>query len=326
MNEKITVIIPVYNVEKYLRKCLNSVLTQTYTNLEVILVDDGSPDNCPAICDEYAAQDERVRVIHQMNAGVSAARNAGLDAATGDYVGFVDSDDWIEPDMYETLCRLATESNADMAYVDYVVDRVNVPSEREYSEKTVLLSKEETLRAIFAGVTLNGMVSLYIARRELFSGVRFALDITVAEDILVAVQLVLQANHVAYRSHLCYHYVMHGAAAHNSFKPSYWTCFAAYDLMEEQLTSKMPDLLDDFYAEYCVRKLINSTMTAFSQGKLDYSTYCLIRERLKKYCTKAVMARARARKKIMVCCFMAGYRPFKLFARAVMLLKLYEID
>ena len=89
----ISVIVPVYKVEPYLRRCVDSILAQTYQDLEVILVDDGSPDNCPEICDEYAAQDERIKVIHKANGGLSSARNAGLDAASGDWVSFIDSDD-----------------------------------------------------------------------------------------------------------------------------------------------------------------------------------------------------------------------------------------
>ena len=98
---KISVIVPVYKVEPYLRKCLDSIVNQTYRNLQIILVDDGSPDNCGKICDEYAARDRRIEVIHQENGGISAARNAGLNLADGDYIGWVDSDDWIEPEMYE---------------------------------------------------------------------------------------------------------------------------------------------------------------------------------------------------------------------------------
>lgn len=93
MKDLISIIVPVYKVEKYLRRCIQSIICQTYSNIEIILVDDGSPDRCPEICDEYASKDERIKVIHQENKGVSAARNAGLDAAKGEYVAFVDSDD-----------------------------------------------------------------------------------------------------------------------------------------------------------------------------------------------------------------------------------------
>lgn len=110
---KISVIIPVYNVEKYLRRCVDSILNQTYKNLEVILVDDGSPDGCPAICDEYANQEVRVRVVHKINGGLSSARNAGLEVVSGDFVTFVDSDDWIELDTYEYCIRLLEKHQAE---------------------------------------------------------------------------------------------------------------------------------------------------------------------------------------------------------------------
>ena len=99
----ISVIVPVYNVESYLARCVDSILTQTYQNLEVILVDDGSKDNSGVICDDYARRDSRVNVIHKENGGLSSARNAGIEAAGGEYLAFVDSDDWIEPDAYERL-------------------------------------------------------------------------------------------------------------------------------------------------------------------------------------------------------------------------------
>jgi len=112
---KISIIVPVYQVEKYLRRCLDSIVNQTYKNLEIILIDDGSKDNSPAICDEYAKKDDRIKVLHQKNQGSSVARNQGLDVAIGKYIGFVDSDDWIEPNMYEELSSTLINSNADIA-------------------------------------------------------------------------------------------------------------------------------------------------------------------------------------------------------------------
>lgn len=112
-------IVPVYNVEKYLRKCVESIKNQTYQNLEIILVDDGSPDNCGEICDELAKSDSRIRVIHKENGGLSDARNAGMDASTGDYIGFVDSDDFVDEDFYETLVDNLEKYNADISCCRY---------------------------------------------------------------------------------------------------------------------------------------------------------------------------------------------------------------
>lgn len=117
----VSIIIPVYKVEKELGRCVDSVLCQTLGDIEVILVDDGSPDDCPRICDDYALADSRVKVVHKQNGGLSDARNFGLAEATGDYIMFVDSDDSIELDACERLLRLATDSHADIVLGDWRV-------------------------------------------------------------------------------------------------------------------------------------------------------------------------------------------------------------
>ncbi|MCL1946745.1 MAG: glycosyltransferase [Chitinivibrionia bacterium] len=114
METKISVIIPVYNVERYLERCINSILSQTFTDFECILVDDGSPDSCPAICDEYAERDKRIKVIHQKNAGTAYARDAGIKSAKGEFLSFVDSDDWIENNALEVLYKKQQETDADI--------------------------------------------------------------------------------------------------------------------------------------------------------------------------------------------------------------------
>ena len=115
----ISVIVPIYKVEAYLRQCVDSVLAQTYTDLDIVLVDDGSPDNCPAICDAYARKDARVQVVHKPNGGLMSARQAGLRVAKGDYVGFVDGDDWIEPDMYARFAAAIDRYAPDMALCEF---------------------------------------------------------------------------------------------------------------------------------------------------------------------------------------------------------------
>ena len=123
--ELISVVVPIYNVEAYIRKSIESILNQTYRNLEIILVDDGATDNCPAICDEYAASDDRIKVIHKVNGGLSDARNAGVEAATGAYIGFVDSDDFLKPDMYEKLFNRLKETDADIVVCNYECVKVD---------------------------------------------------------------------------------------------------------------------------------------------------------------------------------------------------------
>ena len=135
---QISVIVPVYKTEQYLSACVDSILHQSYSDLEVILVDDGSPDNCPQICDDYVQRDERVRVIHQINAGVAAARNAGLDAACGEYITFVDSDDWIDVCTCEKAVFKAEEHAADLVMWPYIREFPN------RSAPKVIFSEEKT--------------------------------------------------------------------------------------------------------------------------------------------------------------------------------------
>ncbi|MDR2579367.1 MAG: glycosyltransferase, partial [Fibromonadaceae bacterium] len=120
--DKISIIIPVYNVEPYIRKCLDSVINQTYTNLEILLINDGSTDNSGSICDEYAEKDKRIKAFHQANKGLSSALNVGLENFTGDCLGFVDSDDWIEPDMFETLHNAIKAANVQISGGGYFKD------------------------------------------------------------------------------------------------------------------------------------------------------------------------------------------------------------
>ena len=115
MEELISIIVPIYKTEKYLDRCIKSIINQTYKNLEVILVDDGSPDRCGVICDKWAQKDKRIKVIHKENGGVSDSRNAGLDIANGEYIGFVDSDDYIHKDFIKILYNLCKENNSDIS-------------------------------------------------------------------------------------------------------------------------------------------------------------------------------------------------------------------
>ena len=122
-NPLVSIIVPIYNVEKYIHQCIESLLSQSLQNIEIILVDDGSPDNCPAICDVYALKDKRVKVIHKTNGGLSSARNAGIHLASGDYIGFVDSDDYVDSNMFEQMSKSAEDNNVDFVMCDYL--RVN---------------------------------------------------------------------------------------------------------------------------------------------------------------------------------------------------------
>lgn len=205
----ISVIVPVYNVADYLERCMQSVLGQTYQELEVILVDDGSTDASAAMCDGYARKDGRVKVVHKPNGGLSDARNAGLALATGAYVGYVDSDDWIEPDMYARMHQACVEHGAQVAACRYF---------SEYRDRTVSggdgsvvpLSRDALLRIYIGGhdryVIYNSVWSK-LFRRDLVRGMAFPKGRN-SEDIMYTTRAFCMAERAVYLDQCLYHYVL----------------------------------------------------------------------------------------------------------------------
>ena len=177
MSHRISVIVPIYKVEAFLNRCVDSILNQSYRNLEIILVDDGSPDNCGLICDEYARRDERIVVVHKKNGGLSSARNAGLDIATGEYIGFVDSDDYLAPDMYEKMYKALTESESDLCICGTsYVDEEGAPFHQEIP--STICNEILDQQGLFAKLQQQDYFYYVIAcaklyRAELFADIRF---------------------------------------------------------------------------------------------------------------------------------------------------------
>ena len=205
METLVSIIIPIYKVEKYLRQCIESVIAQTYINIEIILVDDGSPDNCGKICDEYAEKDSRIKVIHKKNEGLSVARNVGIDIANGAYLMFVDSDDWVEP----TFCERALET-AILHSVDCVAFGVNVIYEggsivnfNPISPR--FISTEESIGRLVDGRSPHNGVWNKIYKRSLFKTIRFPRDM-IFEDQAVMYLLLHQSNGVYVISDKTYNY------------------------------------------------------------------------------------------------------------------------
>lgn len=174
--ELISIIVPVYKVEKYIRHCVESVLNQTYKNIECILVDDGSPDNCPRICDEFAEKDNRIKVIHKQNGGLSSARNMGIDNAKGKYIVFVDSDDYIHPQMIEILFEKLIHENADISIcnIEYVFENSSIQKEYISPIKNEVIGRKELLEKL-----LQKNASFYVVmcnklyKKELWNNLRF---------------------------------------------------------------------------------------------------------------------------------------------------------
>lgn len=228
---KISVIVPVYKAEKYLLRCVNSILAQTYSELEVILVDDGSPDNCPNLCDKIANEDERVRVIHQKNAGVSAARNAGLDVATGKYCTFVDSDDFIESDMYDEMIKKSIKYGADVVICDCLKENEHgaVPYTHDirsgFYDYNQLREEYYPHLLIMENVEYPATISnwLLLFKSELIKKVRYLEGVRYSEDLLFGAQLMSQAKSMYYmKGENYYHYWKNPISATHKFVPDKW--------------------------------------------------------------------------------------------------------
>jgi len=203
---KVSIIVPVYNAEQYFECCLDSILSQTFTEFECILVDDRSPDNCPVLCDKYAKQDARIKVIHKpQNEGVPLARKNGLDNAAGDYIQFVDSDDWIEKEMTDLLYAQAVKENLDIVYCNWVyydaesMQNITHPcSEKELNKISML--KEWMTQKTGGWVIWNKLYA-----RKLFDGIVFP-NYQQLEDVVLVMQLFLKAERIGCEYSLLYHY------------------------------------------------------------------------------------------------------------------------
>lgn len=175
-NSLISVIVPIYKVEPYLHKCVDSILGQTYSNIEIILVDDGSPDNCGKICDEYAAKDRRVKVIHKVNGGLSDARNSGIDIAKGNYISFVDSDDWIHPQYLEVLYNDLKMSQSDISMCSFIrVHNRCAKMVNSVDKKYKILDSDEAIRLTLYQKQLDTSAWCKLFKKELFMGLRFTI-------------------------------------------------------------------------------------------------------------------------------------------------------
>lgn len=268
---RVSVIVPIYNVEKYLDRCMESLLNQTLKNIEIIMVDDGSPDLCPQMCDEYAKKDSRVKVVHKKNAGLGLARNSGLDIATGEYVAFVDSDDYVGLDMYKALYDRAEANKCDAVFCGF---RTEVRENKwVYSNEVDVdqLWKREDVQQFMLDMIASGVgikaerlyqMSVWhsIYKRSLIeeNHFRFVSEREVAsEDIPFQVDFLSKANIVAYVSKAFYSYCLNGTSLTATLKPEK---YARYKQLRACLLSKSSD------AEYVSR--VNRLFIGYTRSHL----------------------------------------------------------
>ena len=258
----ISVIVPIYNSEHTLRKCVDSLLAQTFKQFEVLLINDGSTDNSAKICDEYQLIDSRVRVFHQLNGGVSSARQLGIDNAHGKYSIHADPDDWVEPNMLADLYQKAISESADMVICDFYIN--DYRKEEYCKQEPSVMDNEVILKEMFT--RLHGSTCNKLIKNELYSryNISFPQEITFCEDLFIVASLLLKPIKVSYLSQAYYHYVRD--KQHNSLSLRYSEKALEQDLY---LTKVFHDLLKNtsVQALACKRFAISTAYRAFLGGE-----------------------------------------------------------
>lgn len=236
MKPKLSVIVPVYKAEKYLDRCILSILGQTMRDFELILVDDGSPDKSGLICDEYAKSDFRVKVLHKENGGVSSARNAGIEIAEGDFLSFVDSDDYVASDMYEKLFSVI-DSSVDIAVCDFMMHYADV----DYPKETLKIgtSVEENLAGLMMSEVGTGSVFL-VTRRTYWGDLRYPLNLRNGEDMWLMIRLLSGTSRIVKVNEPLYYYNQENTASltHSLTSSTDLGCLVGYDESKEYLENK----------------------------------------------------------------------------------------
>ena len=253
----ISVIVPVYKVEKYLEKCIESVLKQTYTNLQIILVDDGSPDNCGKICDEYAKKDSRIEVIHKVNGGLSDARNVGIAKAKGKYIGFVDSDDYIKEDMYEILINLIKEYDADVS----ICNLYDVIDGKEYIRNNENGIQEYSRLEILKEVLLDKNIQSYawnkLYKKELFDEIKYPIG-KKYEDIGTTFYVFEKCNKIVVTSKPEYYYLKRSDSLVNNVTESTVLDYTDIIIQRYLYTQKNIEELRKYNNYYLAKTLITA--------------------------------------------------------------------
>lgn len=282
METTISVIIPVYNAENYLKRCLDSVINQTYKNLEIILIDDGSTDNSGEICDEYAKTDNRIKVIHKENGGVSQARNEGLRVATGEYIGFLDSDDFILHNMYENLIKQLELNDADISICGFAKEIEKGKFEPYFKYDTdCVFDRDEALKNLLQNKYYSCSCSDKLLKRSLLDNIFFDENITHYEDLLFLWQVIKKAKTVAFTSNVYYYYTTNvGSATQSKFSLKKMSMIDVCEYILEDSKSVSPEIYNVARTEF-VRNNLMCAKAAVNSKFNDKASICNLRLNVK---------------------------------------------
>ena len=247
----VSVIVPVYKVQQYLVKCVKSITEQTYKNLEIILVDDGSPDDCPKMCDDFAKKDKRIKVIHKQNGGLSDARNAGTDIATGDFVMYVDSDDYLELNTIEVLYNNLVETDSDVSFSEYAFVYEDDEGKKITENKLMTYSKKELVHCFSKpGAVYFTVAWCKLFKREIVGDIRFPVG-KLHEDEFTTYKILFNANKVVRTNSTLYRYLQRsGSIMQNKTVKNYLHIFEANVERLEFYKSNAPEEYKEFAKNY----------------------------------------------------------------------------
>lgn len=271
MEDLISVVVPVYKVENYLNKCVDSIINQTHKNLEIILVDDGSPDNCGNICDEYAKKDKRIKVIHKENGGLSDARNAGIEIATGKYITFIDSDDYVDNNYAELLYKTIIKDCTDIVISsNKVVYETGTILEKATNEESVLEPKVVLERILYDdGIDLSAWAKLY--KTDFFKEIKYPKG-RLFEDAATTYKLISKSKKISINSKSTYNYIIRNNSITNEdFSPSKFDLIISTEEMCNFINEKYPDLKNASDRRLMYAYL--STLTQLTKAKKPKKEY-----------------------------------------------------
>lgn len=278
-NDMISIIIPIYNVEKYLEKCLDRILNQTYKNLEIILIDDGSTDNSPNICNSYCEKDKRIKIIHKNNEGVSSARNKGIELSKGKYIVFIDSDDYVSNEHIEVLYDCIISNNVDLVIsnlIDISEDGIILNNEEKES---FLMNKDQCLKELLSEDNFYHLCCGNIYRKDLLEKIRFNCKYRIAEDLDFLYRYIKQISSAYFLSKNTYYYLKREGSATNSIYSEKWN-----DELKicNFIISEMVELENNFH-KYAKRKYIRLNINQAYRFKLNKNQTKILKNNIKIY-------------------------------------------
>ncbi|MCR2822026.1 glycosyltransferase [Lederbergia panacisoli] len=290
MKPEVSIIVPVFNVEDYLVRCIESIISQTIKNIEIILVNDGSTDKSGQICDKYAIVDQRIKVIHKENGGLSSARNAGIKIASGFYLGFVDSDDYINPNMYKNLYELCQKTDSDIGVCRFGRE-INGNMATEFQEKMVIeLDNIKAMRQLFRGELYRFSVCNKLFKKPCFENIMFP-EGRIHEDLSTSYKFFTNAKKVVYTSEIGYIYVKRdGSILTSKFNEKRLDAFLGWDEIIPFMTKNYPNLSREYISCFAYGCLDNvySILHEVMDNKIKIRLLLVIRQIVRSYYKKII--------------------------------------